>query len=37
MREMTRVEKSILDQLRGEYDTFTGAERKIADYILAKP
>ena len=31
------MEKSILDQLRGEYDTFTGAERKIADYILAKP
>lgn len=29
------VEKSILDQLRGEYDSFTGAEKKIADYILA--
>lgn len=29
------MEKSILDQLRGEYDSFTGAEKKIADYILA--
>lgn len=28
------MEKSILDQLRGEYDNFTGAEKKIADYIL---
>lgn len=29
------MEKSILDQLRGEYDSFTGAEKKIADYVLA--
>ena len=29
------MEKSILDQLRGEYGSFTGAEKKITDYILA--
>jgi len=29
------VEKSILDQLREEYESFTGAEKKIADYILS--
>ena len=29
------MEKSILDQLREEYESFTGAEKKIADYILA--
>lgn len=29
------MEKSILDQLREEYESFTGAEKKIADYILS--
>lgn len=29
------MEKSIIDQLREEYESFTGAEKKIADYILA--
>ena len=29
------VEKSILDQLREEYESFTGAEKKIADYVLS--
>ncbi len=29
------MEKSILDQLREEYESFTCAERKIADYVLS--
>lgn len=29
------MEKSILDQLHEEYESFTGAEKKIADYILS--
>ena len=29
------MEKSILDQLREEYESFTGAEKKIADYVLS--
>lgn len=29
------MEKSILDQLREEYESFTCAEKKIADYILS--